>query len=562
MERNMYIGVVVLLVGIVLSLYPFFAYIGLVGVLAASACFVVVLSGLVTFGAAVYILSSYSNRLNVMIGASLVLVSFLLAFVVFSFGIDIGAMGLLIFMMGVVAYLSSIPMMARSLWIVGEVYGSVVYWAGKSVRNVSVALFVYWLALKIGIVGCYEDIFISVDAILAAVLFLYVTGSVIIEIAWSSIEKSPSQVIRSAISSGFFSMLFIGILSYIFMALDIVGFGWKGIHSFIWRTVGLLFIGLILAIIIVKPEPRMPIYITGNIEPTDEAYVFNRTRSIFPSDKIEIVVRNGSYLIPLHREGEICGAYIFGEIQYNVEIEDFKINGEADRMVIISLERENRVIDEILNHGHMDRVMGESLYVREMRNEARDMILEYSQSHLSGLKDVVRMPFIHVVSSGARDFVRVGPIITVDTEDMSYCCIGPIKVMSKKRRKRNAVPNVLFIRDIEKGSVAINYSDEAIKVFWDDIEIQVSSDKTYVRRGKIWFLKTVNLSRLYWRHTKITLYEDRAKIIVDGEIYKIDGEHITRIVGSRKYVLGGKYSEGILDSLLPPFWLVLYFLAL
>jgi len=547
MERNMHIGVVLLLVGIVLSLYPFLAYIGLVRTSVASTCFVVVLSGLIIFGMAIYILSGYSTRLNVTIGAPLVLVSFLVAFLSFSFGIGTGAMGLLIFMMGVVAYLSSIPMMGRSMWIVGKVYGSVVYWFGKSVRNVSVAMFIYWLALKIGVVGCYEDIFISVDTILAAVLFLYVIGSVIIEIAWSSIEKSPSQVIRSVISSGFFSMLFIGILSYIFMAIDVVGSGWSSIHSFIWRTVGLLFIGLILAIIIVKPEPRMPIYITGNIEPTDEAYVFSRTRSIFPSSNIEIVVRNGSYLIPLHRNGEVCGAYICGEIQYSAEIEDFRVKGEADRMAIISMERENRIMDEVLNHGYVDRVVGDSLYVREMRNEARDMVSEYSQSHLSGIKDVVRMPFIHVVSNGAREFVRVGPIITVDTEDMSYVSIGPMKVMSKRRRKKEVAPNVLFIRDIEKGLIAINYSDEAIKITWDDIEIWVSPDKTYVRRGKISYLRTLNFSRIYWRHTKITLYEDKAKIIVDGEIYKVDRERITRIYGSRKDGLVGKYIEGVLD---------------
>ncbi|MEX0567965.1 MAG: hypothetical protein Q6363_002255, partial [Candidatus Njordarchaeota archaeon] len=438
----------------------------------------------------------------------------------------------LFFIAGIVAACSSFPPESRIL----SLLNTATYIFGKSIRHVATGFFVFWVLLKLGIRMTLEGILGTDDVILMIVMLLYVLGNVVMDFAIGYVEGDINRGIRSAISAGFLNMLFISIVSVILMAINFVGPTWSSFNSILWHTTAILFVGALLSIFIIRGELEIRPMLR-DIEIGSNIYRLDRTKSIIPTENVEIVVKNGDFVVPVEREDEVLGYYISGEVSYNVDLGKTKIIGEASRMMILSFSLES--IEEIGRDLYfVSRPLGEGGLIFDLQRDAEEFLETIRYKFKRDIDDIVRLPFVHVISGKNFDYVKVGPILVLDSKDKSYVSVGPIKVVSGDfRQKTEGVDMVIILDDIERGRVVFSIKGSKIDLSWDDIEISRGLEKMSFRRGKAKYIRKRNEIIIGWSGNIIKLREKKIKIVSGEKVVVVSEDKIKIILGSNVEII-------------------------
>jgi len=417
----------------------------------------------------------------------------------------------------IIAVVSNIDFEERVL----GVHNSSVFIFGKAVGSASAGLFVYWIFVKLGILSALLIMFSTPDNLMIASLLLFVVGSVARNFALDVSSSRPARAVRNAISTAFWNMLIVGIIAFILDAANLVGPEWEGFLAEIWRVVGILFVGMILAILIIRVEEYVP-HTLAEVKVGREVYSLPRTQSMILPGDIELIVQGGSHIVPLFKGEAIQGAFILGDISYSVELDGKHFRGEADRICIVT---EETICKQILGELNLQPTSG-ILYFDEIFVSAEDA-LENLRRSLGGEEHMVDLPFIRVHSRGGVEFVKVGPITVIETDRGEYVKVGPIRVQEREIHEAMGLgETAIGISDLDKGWVVISVRGNKVKIWWDDAVILSSPSGISVRRGKVVASVEPREYKLVWRDIVIKVGSNKAKVVAKDMVLKVDPPYI------------------------------------
>ena len=424
------------------------------------------------------------------------------------------------------------------------VSGSLLLIIGKAVGSTCVGLFVYWIFVKLNVLSALLMIFEDADKLLIISLILYVIGSVTRSFAIELSLGRPTRAIRNAISTAFWDTLGIGIIAFILDAINIVGPGWEIFLAGIWRAVGVLFVAMILAILLIRTE-ETSLPGLANISVGTEIYSLPKTQSLVLPGDIELIVQGGSYIIPLIRDGSAEGIFILGEISYSVELDGRNFRGEADRICVVMDEGACR---QILSELSLQLESG-AAYFDEVFSSAKEMLDAIRRKF--GKESFVDIPFIKAYSGRGMEYVKVGPITVIETERGEYVKVGPIKVQEGEPERVKAPRETLIsISDLDKGWVFMSVKGDRVKIWWDDAVISSSPRKISIKRGRLAARVGPQEYKFVWGDTVIKVEQNSAKIVTKGMVLKVDPPYVKVVQGSNVIKIADEaLAEEILSTL-------------
>ena len=401
------------------------------------------------------------------------------------------------------------------------------YILGKSFKAVAGGLFIYWILAKVNLLKYIANLFGTIDTVLIYVFIIYILGAVFTEFGSSLMYGSISNAIRSSIFTTFFVFLGLGIVSYLLMAFEIVGPEWSAFNAFLWKMVLMFFVISILALFLLEgPAYAVSEKTIRNVRPSKEVYEVERTSSTFLGDSLEILVKAGSIAVPLLRNKKRIGYFVSGDISYTIEINGCKLSGEANNLCIIS--HDSSVYERIKHelklrpsiYGQTDEIL-----LQEIAHEAEETLNRIRSLLRRRHKiEIVRLPLLKVISGESYEYVKIGPLTVIDTEEGEYVSFGIFGVQSCKGcRKKETRETVMLISDVVRGDIIIRIEDGTLNLYHGNLFIQRTPQRMIIRRGRIHYKKEHDKISLKWGQTRIELINKHfAKISFDNKMVKIN----------------------------------------
>jgi len=401
------------------------------------------------------------------------------------------------------------------------------YILGKSFKAVAGGLFIYWILAKVNLLKYIANLFGTIDTVLIYVFIIYILGAVFTEFGSSLMYGNISNAIRSSIFTTFFVFLGLGIVSYLLMAFEIVGPEWSAFNAFLWKMVLMFFVISILALFLLEgPAYAVSEKTIRNVRSSKEVYEVERTSSTFLGDSLEILVKAGSIAVPLLRNKKRIGYFVSGDISYTIEINGCKLSGEANNLCIIS--HDSSIYDHIKHelklkpsiYGRTDEIL-----LQEIVHEAEEALSKIKSVLRRRHKiEIVRLPLLKVISGESYEYVKIGPLTVIDTEEGEYVGFGIFGVQSCKGcRKKETRGTVMLISDVVRGDIIIRIEDGTLNLYHGNLFIQRTPQRMIIRRGRIYYKKEHDKISLKWGQTRIELINKHfAKISFDNKMVKID----------------------------------------
>ena len=401
------------------------------------------------------------------------------------------------------------------------------YILGKSFKAVAGGLFIYWILAKVNLLKYIANLFGTIDTVLIYVFIIYILGAVFTEFGSSLMYGNISNAIRSSIFTTFFVFLGLGIVSYLLMAFEIVGPEWSAFNAFLWKMVLMFFVISILALFLLEgPAYAVSEKTIRNVRPSKEVYEVERTSSTFLGDSLEILVKAGSIAVPLLRNKKRIGYFVSGDISYTIEINGCKLSGEANNLCIIS--HDSSVYERIKHelklrpsiYGQTDEIL-----LQEIAHEAEETLNRIRSLLRRRHKiEIVRLPLLKVISGESYEYVKIGPLTVIDTEEGEYVSFGIFGVQSCKGcRKKETRETVMLISDVVRGDIIIRIEDGTLNLYHGNLFIQRTPQRMIIRRGRIHYKKEHDKISLKWGQTRIELINKHfAKISFDNKMVKIN----------------------------------------
>ena len=401
------------------------------------------------------------------------------------------------------------------------------YILGKSFKAVAGGLFIYWILAKVNLLKYIANLFGTIDTVLIYVFIIYILGAVFTEFGSSLMYGNISNAIRSSIFTTFFVFLGLGIVSYLLMAFEIVGPEWSAFNAFLWKMVLMFFVISILALFLLEgPAYAVSEKTIRNVRPSKEVYEVERTSSTFLGDSLEILVKAGSIAVPLLRNKKRIGYFVSGDISYTIEINGCKLSGEANNLCIIS--HDSSVYERIKHelklrpsiYGQTDEIL-----LQEIAHEAEETLNRVRSLLRRRHKiEIVRLPLLKVISGESYEYVKIGPLTVIDTEEGEYVGFGIFGVQSCKGcRKKETRGTVMLISDVVRGDIIIRIEDGTLNLYHGNLFIQRTPQRMIIRRGRIYYKKEHDKISLKWGQTRIELINKHfAKISFDNKMVKIN----------------------------------------
>gem|GEM_PF-2793509 len=429
------------------------------------------------------------------------------------------------------------------------------YILGKSFKAVAGGLFIYWILAKVNLLKYIANLFGTIDTVLIYVFIIYILGAVFTEFGSSLMYGNISNAIRSSIFTTFFVFLGLGIVSYLLMAFEIVGPEWSAFNAFLWKMVLMFFVISILALFLLEgPAYAVSEKTIRNVRPSKEVYEVERTSSTFLGDSLEILVKAGSIAVPLLRNKKRIGYFVSGDISYTIEINGCKLSGEANNLCIIS--HDSSIYDRIKHELKLRPSIYErtdEILLQEIVNEAEEALSRMRSIFRRGHRtEVVRLPFIKVISGESYEYVKVGPLTVIDTEEGEYVSFGIFGIQScKECRKKKRKEIVLLLSDVIRGDMIVRIDDEILNLYHGNLFVQKTPQKMIIRRGRVYYKKTNEQVILKWGQTRIEIANKHfARISFDGKKMKINGLSIKVLEnGNVKVIDSPELAEKVLSLL-------------